>query len=92
MTEERGIGDNSETVAVAELRSLIERIERLEEDKKAVSEDIKEVFAESKAKGFDTKAMRSVLKLRKQDEAKRQEEMALVQTYCQALGISFVFD
>lgn len=70
-----------------QLRSLIERIERLEEEKKALSSDIRDVFAEAKATGFDVKAMRQVLKLRKQDMHERQEQEALVETYMNALGM-----
>lgn len=92
MTEERGIGDNVNAVVAGELRAFFERIERLEEDKKAVAEDIKEVFVEAKARGFDTKAMRSVLRMRKKDRAELQEEMTVVKLYCDAMGMEFVFD
>jgi len=74
-------------VAGAQLRALIERIERLEEDKKAIAEDIKEVFAEAKANGFDTKIMRQVIRVRKQDQAERQEQEALLDLYLHALGM-----
>ena len=74
-------------VAGAQLRALIERIERLEEDKKAIAEDIKEVFAEAKATGFDTKIMRQVIRVRKQDQAERQEQEALLDLYLHALGM-----
>jgi uncharacterized protein (UPF0335 family) len=68
------------------LRSFFERIERLEEDKAAVANDLKEVFAEAKGEGFDTKIMRKILRLRKQDKAKRQEEEALIDLYLSAIG------
>jgi len=72
--------------AQSQLKSLIERIERLEEDKAAVANDLKEVFAEAKGNGFDTKILRKVIRLRKQDVAKRQEEEALIELYLSAVG------
>lgn len=73
-------------LAQGKLKSLIERIERLEEDKAAVAADLKEVYGEAKGEGFDTKIMRKVVRLRKQDTAKRQEEEALVDLYISAIG------
>ncbi|MDU6255640.1 MAG: DUF2312 domain-containing protein, partial [Staphylococcus warneri] len=73
--------------AVDQLRSIIERIERLEEEKKAISEDIKDVYAESKGNGFDVKALRTIIRLRKQDPNERQEEESILETYMQALGM-----
>jgi len=72
--------------AQSQLKSIIERIERLEEDKAAVMADLKEVYAEAKGNGFDTKILRKVVRLRKQDTAKRQEEDALVDLYLSAIG------
>ena len=72
--------------AQSRLKSLIERIERLEEDKAAIQGDLKEVFAEAKGEGFDTKILRKVVRLRKQDKAKRQEEEALIDLYLSAIG------
>ena len=72
--------------AQTQLKTIIERIERLEEDKAAVANDLKEVFAEAKGNGFDTKILRKVIRLRKQDTAKRQEEEALVELYLSAIG------
>ena len=72
--------------AQGRLISLFERIERLEEDKAEITADIKEVFAEAKGEGFDTKVMRKVLALRKMDRAKRQEMEALVDLYLSAIG------
>lgn len=69
------------------LRSLIERIERLEEDKKAIMADIRDVFAEAKSAGYDVKAMRTVLKLRKMNVADRDEQEFLVDAYRKALDI-----
>ncbi len=74
------------STAQGKLKSLIERIERLEEDKAAVAADLKEVFGEAKGEGFDTKIMRKVVRLRKQDKAKRQEEEALIDLYLSAIG------
>ena len=68
------------------LRSLVERLERLEEDKQAVTIDMKEVFAEAKGEGYDVKVLRKVLRIRKQDKAKRQEEEAILDLYLSALG------
>ena len=73
--------------AVDQLRSIIERIERLEEEKKAISEDIKDVYAESKGNGFDVKALRTIIRLRKQDPNEPQEEESILETYMQALGM-----
>ena len=78
--------DTLNTTAQGKLKSLIERIERLEEDKAAVANDLKEVYAEAKGEGFDTKIVRKVVRLRKQDTAKRQEEEALIDLYISAIG------
>lgn len=72
--------------AQGRLRSIIERVERLEEDKAAVQTDIKEVFAEAKGEGYDVKVLRIVIRKRKQDKAKRQEEEAIEDLYMSALG------
>ena len=76
------------TAASRQLKSLIERIERLEEEKKAIADDIRDVFAEAKGQGFDTKIMRQVIRLRKKDTAERQEEEALLDLYLHALGMA----
>ena len=78
--------DTLGTTAQGKLKSLVERIERLEEDKAAVASDLKEVYAEAKGEGFDTKIVRKVVRLRKQDKAKRQEEEALIDLYISAIG------
>jgi uncharacterized protein (UPF0335 family) len=78
--------DDINTAAQGKLKSLIERIERLEEDKAAVANDLKEVYAEAKGEGFDTKIVRKVVRLRKQDKAKRLEEEALIDLYISAIG------
>lgn len=77
----------SETVAAAELRQFIERIERLEEEKSTLQGDIKEVYEEAKDRGYDTKAIRSIVRLRKKDPDERQEEEAILDTYRAALGL-----
>jgi len=74
------------TTAQGKLKSLVERIERLEEDKAAVASDLKEVYAEAKGEGFDTRILRKVVRLRKADAAKRQEEEALIDLYISAIG------
>jgi uncharacterized protein (UPF0335 family) len=81
------ITDTSQTVAAGQLRAFIERIERLEEEKKTISDDIKEVFAEAKGTGFDTRAMRTIIRLRKKDQAERQEEETILDLYKAALGM-----
>jgi uncharacterized protein (UPF0335 family) len=70
-----------------QLKSIIERIERLEEEKKTISDDIRDVYAESKGNGFDVKALRTIIRLRKQDPNERQEEETILETYMQALGM-----
>lgn len=71
-----------------QLKSIIERIERLEEEKKTISDDIKDVYAEAKGNGFDVKALRTIIRLRKQDPNERQEQETILETYMQALGMS----
>jgi uncharacterized protein (UPF0335 family) len=75
-------------VAADELRQFIERIERLEEEKAGISSDIKDVFAELKGRGFDAKAVRQILRIRKKDASERQEEEAILELYMQALGMA----
>lgn len=79
-------------IAAAQLKSIVERIERLEEEKKSLSDDIKDVYSEAKANGFDTKTLRAVVKLRKQDKAEREEQEALLDLYLGALGMLPLFD
>jgi uncharacterized protein (UPF0335 family) len=74
-------------VAREQLKSVVERIERLEEEKKAIADDIRDVYAEAKANGFDTKVLRQVVSLRKKDLTERQEEEAVRDLYLQALGM-----
>jgi uncharacterized protein (UPF0335 family) len=72
--------------AQGRLKSVIERIERLEEDKAGIAGDIKEVYAEAKGEGFDVKVIRKIVRLRKQDKVKREEEEALMDLYISAIG------
>lgn len=84
------IGHNSEAVtqfSKDQLRSVIERIERLEEEKKTISEDIRDVYAECKGNGYDVKALRTIVRMRKQDAGERAEQEALLETYMHALGM-----
>ena len=70
-----------------QLKAIIERIEHLEEEKKAISDDIRDVYAEAKGNGFDAKALRAVVRLRKQDKSEREEQEAILETYLNALGM-----
>lgn len=75
------------SVAADQLKSIIERIERLEEEKAGIAGDIKDVFAEAKANGFDVAVLREIIRLRRQDHAERQEHDAVLELYLQALGM-----
>ncbi|WP_127521223.1 DUF2312 domain-containing protein [Mesorhizobium sp. Z1-4] len=88
MADDEITNETAQTVAAGQLRAFIERIERLEEDKKTVSDDIKEVYAELKGNGYDTKAVRTLVRLRKKDQAERQEEEAMLDLYKAALGMA----
>jgi uncharacterized protein (UPF0335 family) len=77
------IGDNSKE----QLRSIVERLENLEVDKAAIASDIKDVFAEAKSNGYDVKALRTVMRMRKQDKAKQDEQEAILESYLQVLGM-----
>jgi uncharacterized protein (UPF0335 family) len=70
-----------------QLKAIIERIERLEEEKKTISDDIRDVYAEAKGNGFDVKALRTIVRLRKQDANERAEAETILETYMQALGM-----
>ena len=70
-----------------QLKAFVERIERLEEEKKAIADDIKDVYAEAKGNGFDVKALRTVVRMRKQEATERQEEQLILETYLNALGM-----
>jgi uncharacterized protein (UPF0335 family) len=73
--------------ATDQLKAIIERIEHLEEEKKAISDDIRDVYAEAKGNGYDVKALRTVVRLRKQDKDERAEQEAILETYLHALGM-----
>ena len=79
--------DKKTSFAQGQLRSLVERIERLEEEKKTIAGDIKEVYAEAKANGFDTKILRKLISIRKKDRNEREEEEAILDLYMSALGM-----
>jgi uncharacterized protein (UPF0335 family) len=74
-------------IAAERLRSFIERIERLEEEKKGLADDIKDIYGEAKATGFETKIMRQIIRLRKMEKADRQEQETLLELYKSALGL-----
>lgn len=92
-----GIGHNSKDLGMSEasddrLRLLIERIERLEEEKRGIADDIKDVYTEAKAVGYDPKIMRKVVQLRKMKPDDRSEQETLLATYMSALGMSMALD
>ena len=78
----------NENVSAEQLRLFIERIETLEEEKKGMADDIKDVYAEAKGTGFDTKTMKTIVRLRKMEKAARQEAEALLDIYKTALGLA----
>jgi uncharacterized protein (UPF0335 family) len=88
---EPGPGHNSEgpqtTLAKDQIRSIIERIERMEEEKKTISDDIRDIYAEAKGNGFDVKALRQIVRLRKMDPNDRAEAETILETYMHALGM-----
>ena len=88
------LAPNSETQAEPavrfakdQLKAFVERVEKLEEEKKAISDDIRDVYAESKANGFDVKALRTIVRLRKMEPTEREEQDAILETYMHALGM-----
>lgn len=87
MAEERQHGMGGGNVAADELRLLIERAERLEEEKKGIADDIKDVMSEAKSRGYDPKAIRKILSIRKKKKEEYQEEEAILETYLTALGM-----
>ena len=88
-TAANGSRDEEATVSFGrdQLKAFIERVERLEEEKKAISDDIRDVYAEAKGSGFDVKALHAIVRLRKQDVNERKEQEALIETYMHALGM-----
>lgn len=87
------IGHNSEAESAAtkfsknQLRAIIERVERMEEEKKTISDDIKDIYAEAKGNGMDVKALRTIVRMRKQDPNERAEAETILETYMHALGM-----
>ncbi len=79
--------DAAHAVTAGQLRQIIEKVERLEEERKALADDVKEIMAQAKAEGFDTKAIRKLIAMRKKRAEERQEEEAILQTYMAALGM-----
>lgn len=86
------MSESVQSVARDQLRTIVERVERLEEEKKSIADDIKDVYAEAKANGFDTKALRKIVAIRKQDQNERLEQEAVLDTYMAALGMLRVPD
>jgi uncharacterized protein (UPF0335 family) len=80
-------GFSTESVSAGQLRSIIERVETLEEEKRAVADQIKEVYAEAKGNGFDTKAIRKIVSLRRKDAQEREEEETVLELYMTAIGM-----
>jgi uncharacterized protein (UPF0335 family) len=85
--EQAAEGMKAERFAKDQLKAFVERIEKLEEEKKAISDDIRDVYAEAKANGYDVKALRQIVKLRKIDPTEREEQDAILKTYMHALGM-----
>jgi len=83
-----GHSSSAEGVARDQLRAFVERIERLEEEKKTIADDIKEIYGEAKSMGFDTKILKKVIALRKKDDQERTEEELVLDTYLIALGMA----
>lgn len=91
---EPSIGHNSEAAEASatkfakdQLKSIIERIERLEEEKKIISDDVRDVYVEAKGNGFDVKALRTIVRMRKQDAGERGQQEAILETYMHAMGM-----
>lgn len=81
------VSDTAHTFAKGQLKAIVERIEMLEEEKKTISDDIKDVYGEAKGNGFDVKALRTIIRMRKQDADERQEQETVLETYMLALGM-----
>ena len=86
MTYPRNNSDMDDPIQGNQLKSIVERIERLEEEKKTISDDVKEVYAEAKGNGYDVKILRKVIAIRKRDANERAEEEAILDLYLQAVG------
>ncbi len=83
------MSEPSTSVAADQLKSFVERIERLGEEKQTISDDINDVYAEAKANGYDVKILRDVIRIRKQDKSEREEQEAILELYLQALGMGY---
>ncbi len=88
MADDITSSDSSHGVARDQLRTIVERIERLEEEKKALADDIRDVYAEAKGNGFDVKTLRQVVRLRKVEATEREEQEAMLDLYLSALGMT----
>lgn len=84
----KGVINNSDTVAAGQLRAFVERIERLDEDLKAMNDDRKEVYVEAKGDGFDVRAIKEIVRLRRMDQSERQERESILDLYKAALGMA----
>lgn len=87
MSEEPGVGHNTNNIAADRLKSIIDRIERLEEERKGLGSDIKDIYAEAKSAGFDVKVLRQIIRIRKQEPAEVEEMETLLDVYRRALGM-----
>ncbi|WP_235911639.1 DUF2312 domain-containing protein [Mesorhizobium xinjiangense] len=87
MKDDEGEASGPQTIAAGQLRAFIERVERVQEDIDELTDDRKEIYAEAKSTGFDTKAIRTIVKLRKMDQGERQEAEAIIDLYKHALGM-----
>ncbi|MHC2241514.1 uncharacterized protein (UPF0335 family) [Bradyrhizobium elkanii] len=87
MTKKPAAETRATTIAKDQLKSIIERVERLTEEKKTISDDIRDVFAEAKGNGFDVKALRAIIRIRQQDPIDREADEAILEAYMQALGM-----
>lgn len=81
------MSEDGPNVAADELRQIIERVERLEDEKKAIADDVRDVYAEAKGRGFDVKAIRSIVRLRAKEPQQREEEEAILELYKNAIGM-----
>jgi uncharacterized protein (UPF0335 family) len=86
-TAAAAVQESATRFAKDHLKAFVERIEKLEEEKKAISDDVRDVYSEAKANGFDPKALRAIVRLRKQDADERREHEAILETYMHALGM-----
>lgn len=81
------VSDTAHSFAKGQLKAIVERIERLEESKKEISDDVKDVYAEARSNGFDVKALRTIIRMRKQDADERSEQETILELYMSAMGM-----